>query len=86
MIAYTYSGGSNGITCADGSPATLTRSTPDGIWTYARSESGTASTTTITDPQNNQTVVQFQGFYETAALNISRIDFWYAASDNRYLL
>jgi RHS repeat-associated protein len=64
-ISYSYSGGSNGIVCADGSAATLTRTTPDGTWTYAHSESGTAWTTLITDPQNNQTNMNFQGIYET---------------------
>lgn len=67
-ITYDYSGGSNGITCADGSTATLTRYTPDtgsNYWTYAHSESGTAWTTTITDPQSNQTVMNFQGIYPT---------------------
>jgi RHS repeat-associated protein len=65
-ISYSYTGGSNGITCADGSAATLTRTTPDGTWTYAQVKgTGAASTTTITDPQGNQTVVQFQGIYET---------------------
>jgi YD repeat-containing protein len=70
-ISYTYSGGSNGITCADGSAATLTRtvipggSGTSGTWTYAHSENGTAWTTTITDPQNNQTVMNFQTIYET---------------------
>src|SRR5713226_4938587 len=65
-ISYAYSGGNNGIICADGSAATLTRTTPDGTWTYAQvKNTGAASTTTVTDPQNNQTVVQFQGIYET---------------------
>src|SRR5437899_3801315 len=65
QITYSYSGGSNGI-FSDGSTATLTRTTPDGQWTYARRPgTGAASTTTITDPQNNQTVIQFQGIYET---------------------
>jgi RHS repeat-associated protein len=67
-ISYFYSGGSNGITCADGSAATLTRSTPDtgsNYWTYAHSESGSAWTTTITDPQGNQKVIDFQGIYRT---------------------
>jgi RHS repeat-associated protein len=59
-ISYTYSGGSNGITCADGSTATLTRTTPDGAWTYAHTENGTAWTTTLTDPQGNQTTYNFQ--------------------------
>ncbi len=64
-ITYAYSGGGsgvNGISCADGSAATLTRTTPDGTWTYAQVKGTTpASTTTITDPQGNNTVVQFQG-------------------------
>jgi RHS repeat-associated protein len=67
-ISYTYTAGSNGITCADGSAAGLTRTTPDGTWTYARTlGSGGATTTTITDPtsQANQTVINFQGIYET---------------------
>ncbi len=66
-ITYTYTGGSTGhITCADGSASGYTRQTPDGTWTYARTMgSGAASTTTITDPQGNQTVIQFQGIYET---------------------
>ena len=69
-ITYSYSGGNNGIVCADGSAATLTRSTPDSgsnYWTYAHSESGTAWTTMITDPQGNQTSMNFQGIYPTEA-------------------
>lgn len=69
-IRYQYSAGNSGITCADGSTATLTRTTPDGTWTYAHTESGTAWTTNITaplDPQGNKpyTVLNFQGIYET---------------------
>jgi RHS repeat-associated protein len=64
-ITYTYSGGSNGVVCADGSTATLRRQTLDGTWSYAHSEAGTAWTTTITDPQGNQTVKSFQGIYAT---------------------
>jgi RHS repeat-associated protein len=64
-INYAYSGGNNGI-LPDGSTATLTRTTPDGTWIYAQvKNTGAASTTTITDPLNNDTVVQFQGIYET---------------------
>jgi RHS repeat-associated protein len=75
-ITYAYTGGNNGI-LSDGSAAGLTRTTPDGTWTYARSGSGTAWTTTITDPStpHNQTVLMFQSvipvagspafFYET---------------------
>jgi len=60
-ISYTYSGGYNGI-LDDGSTAGLTRTTPDGTWTYARSGSGTAWTTTISDPStpSNQSVLNFQ--------------------------
>ncbi len=64
-IQYAYSGGSEGITCADGTTATLTRTTPDGAWTYAHTESGTLWTTDITDPQSNLTVMSFQTIYET---------------------
>lgn len=73
-ISYQYSGGTgsnnSGIVCADGSAATLTRYTPDtgsNYWTYAHTESGTAWATTITDPQGNQTVENFQGIYQTEA-------------------
>ena len=66
-ISYSYSGGSNGITCADGSTATLTRTTPDGTWTYAHTESGTAWTTTLTDPSSNQTTFNFQSVAPTGS-------------------
>jgi RHS repeat-associated protein len=75
LISYSYSGGSHGIVCADGTAATLTRTTPDGIWTYARSQiSGPHWQTTVTDPAGNVTVIDFQedsgstptfNFYET---------------------
>ena len=66
VISYSYgSSGVNGITCADGSASSLARITPDGIWRYSRSGAAPAWTTTITDPQNNQTVLAFQGLYET---------------------
>jgi RHS repeat-associated protein len=64
-ISYAYQGANNGITCADGSTATLQRTTPDGVWTYAHSESGNAWTTNVTDPQVNATVINFQQTYET---------------------
>jgi RHS repeat-associated protein len=67
-ITYSYSGGDgshNGITCADGSAAGFNRQTPDGTWTYAHSESGSAWTTTVTDPLTDQTVMNFQSIYET---------------------
>jgi RHS repeat-associated protein len=66
QISYTYTGGTNGIECTDGSTSGLTRQTPDGTWTYSRAlGTGAASTTTITDPQGNVTVVHFQGIFET---------------------
>lgn len=78
-ITYTYPGSNDGVECSDGSTASLTRTVnPGGEWQYARSGSGTAWTTTVTDPTtptNNQTVVNFQSvipvagsaasFYET---------------------
>src|SRR5208337_5358238 len=56
--------------CTDGSTATLTREVNDNngndsTWSYAHTENGTAWTTTITDPQSNQTVMNFQTIYET---------------------
>jgi hypothetical protein len=61
-ISYAYTGASNGIVCADGSAAGLTRTTPDGSWSYSRT-AGTAPayTTTVSDPLGNATVIQFQG-------------------------
>jgi hypothetical protein len=70
-ISYTYTGGNNstGIECADGSTSGLQRTTPDtssSYWSYSRTlGSGAASTTTITDPPGNETVLTFQGIYET---------------------
>ena len=69
-ITYTYTGGNNGV-FADGSTSGLTRALSDGAswnasWTYARTQgAGAASTDTITDPLGNQTVMQFQGIYQT---------------------
>jgi len=34
QITYNYSGGTGGINCTDGTPNTMTRTTPDGMWTY----------------------------------------------------
>ncbi len=67
-ISYTYSG----VVCQDGSPVTMTRTTPDGQWQYARKNiviNGLyqvgSSTTTVTDPLQNQTVINFAGGPET---------------------
>ncbi len=62
-ITYSYLDGSHNITCADGSTSKLTRTTPDGQWTYAHAEPVSPSpwTTTITDPASNVTLLSFQG-------------------------
>lgn len=74
-ITYSYSGGNNGIICADGSTAGLSRTTPDSgnPWTYTRTGSGAAWTTTSTSPATDKTVISFQSvtsngtvtYYET---------------------
>ena len=71
MITYAYSGGSGGITCADGTTATLKRDTPDSStpWTYTHAENGSAWTTTVKDPANNSTTYEFSGIYERQRSN-----------------
>src|SRR5215469_10529291 len=68
-ISYSYSGGTgtsnSGIVCADGSTATLTRATPDGTWAYVHTENGQNFSTTVTDPQGNETIYNFFGLYQT---------------------
>jgi hypothetical protein len=61
VITYTYSGGTNGVTCKDGGPAVLTKQTPDGTWTYNRSQDTSTRlwTTTVTDPAGNDAVYTF---------------------------
>jgi RHS repeat-associated protein len=34
QISYAYSGGTNNVNCVDGTTNTLTRTTPDGVWSY----------------------------------------------------
>jgi RHS repeat-associated protein len=65
-IYYYYTGGSAGIECGDGTTAGLQRYTPDtgsNYWSYSRTlgTGGGPNTTTITDPQGNQTLMDFQG-------------------------
>jgi RHS repeat-associated protein len=72
-ISYTYTGGSNGVECVDGSTSGLSRTTMDGTTDYSRSGSGSAWTTTVLDASTprNQTTINFQSagspanFYET---------------------
>lgn len=68
LITYAYSGGDSGkgLNCVDGTTATLTRTTPDGIWTYSHTppaSSGGNSTTVVTDAASNQTVLTFSGLF-----------------------
>jgi hypothetical protein len=49
-ISYAYSGGTNGINCLDGTPATMTRTTPDGQWVYTHVASTTSPKTTVLAP------------------------------------
>jgi RHS repeat-associated protein len=60
-INYAYSGGTHGINCSDGTPATMTRTTPDGTWTYTHVSpvSGVDLTTTVVDPKGNNSVYTF---------------------------
>src|SRR5262249_19188497 len=67
-ILYTYTGGNNGTNCSDGSTSGLTRAlqsrppATDGTWMYTRSANGSNWNTTITDPANNRSVLQFATF------------------------
>jgi len=64
-FSYNYQGfGNNGVNCTDGSTAGFVRTTPDGQWTYSRTGTSPNYTTTVTDPQGNQTVINFSGLYE----------------------
>lgn len=65
-ISYAFTGTNHGVECKDGSTSGMTRTTPDGTWTYTRTlGTGAASTTTVVDPKGNTTVIQFQGIFET---------------------
>jgi RHS repeat-associated protein len=73
VIQYSYTGSNDGINCADGSTLGLQRIvSPGGTWSYSRSGSGAAWTTTVSDPANNQTAISFEeylnNFYETQRL------------------
>jgi RHS repeat-associated protein len=66
-VSYTYTGPNDGIACGDGSTLGLQRVTPDGTWTYTRSGS-----TTVLDPQGNQTIYDFAGLYTNGRLETRR--------------
>jgi RHS repeat-associated protein len=63
-ITYGYTGGNNGI-LANGTTAGLTRNVGTSEWQYVRNvPSSGPSTTTLTDPNNNQAVLTFLGLHE----------------------
>jgi YD repeat-containing protein len=77
-ISYTYTGGSHGINCADGSTTGITRTTSDGTRTYVRSAiTTTSSHTDIADDSSpaNHSAFDFvtpgssAAFYETNRAN-----------------
>ncbi|HEY6967811.1 MAG TPA: hypothetical protein VJA94_01295, partial [Candidatus Angelobacter sp.] len=66
-INFAYTGSHDGINCTDGSMAGISVTTSDnGTWTFQRTlGTGTATTTTVTDPDGNQMVISFLGGFET---------------------
>jgi len=73
-ITYGYPGSNGGISCVDGTILNLTRTTSDGTTTYNRSvttktispcdgstcfQQQVSEVVTVTDPQGNQTVINF---------------------------
>jgi len=70
-ITYNYNGPNSGVSCEDGGTSGFTKTTLDGTWTYSRTYNSTSNlwTTTVTDPQGNQTVYTFgsgTGFWSYA--------------------
>jgi RHS repeat-associated protein len=63
QITYNYNGPHNGMSCEDGGTSGFTKTTPDGMWTYSRTYNQTTQlwTTTVTDPQGNQSKYTFGG-------------------------
>ena len=65
QITYQYTGANHGIICTDGLVAGLTRTTPDGTWTYTRTVTEqqpttvTSSIATLIDPMGNKRVINF---------------------------
>jgi YD repeat-containing protein len=76
-VSYTYTGGNYGLTCASGYPTTpgyavvpiLTRTTPDGTWTYTNTMGSTSQgiyTVTKIDPSGNETDYTFSKYTASA--------------------
>jgi RHS repeat-associated protein len=60
VVSYQYTGGSNGISCTDGTTTGITRGITGGTRTYARTSiTSTTSSTSITDGLNNQSTFSF---------------------------
>jgi RHS repeat-associated protein len=60
-ITYTY-----GPYNSDGTPSTMTRTTPEGTWTYVHTVVSTSSSSTaVTDPAGNETDYTFSGTFTT---------------------
>lgn len=58
-IGYSYTGGTNGVNCADGTTSGITKVTPDGSWTLthtAGSGSTNLSTTTVVAPSGDYSI------------------------------
>ena len=75
-ISYSYGATHGGLSCVDGSVVGVTRTlNPGGAWQYSRSGANPAWTTTVIDPSNNYTVLNFEkdtvsnNFYETQRLS-----------------
>jgi RHS repeat-associated protein len=75
-ITYNYTGPNNGINCLDGGTAGVTRTTPDGQWTYSRSYNTTTKvwTTTVFDPPGNKTVYTFSGASRTGTTTFAQFE------------
>jgi YD repeat-containing protein len=65
-ISYSYTGGTHGINCFDGSTSGFKKTTPDGTWTYTHSTSNGYGTTQVTDPAGNYVVYNFAGLNEVS--------------------
>ncbi len=60
LYKYTYVGSNAGTVCGDGSVYGLTRTTPDGTWTFSRPDStNSAFTTTVTGPSPSYNTTKY---------------------------
>ncbi len=67
IVSFGYTGGNHGLDCTFLVPPTMTRTTPEGVWTYVWATTTNTSgaingnSTTVTDPAGNVTVYTFTG-------------------------